>query len=80
MGVVEVDPETGQVDLVRYLTVDDCGLVINPLLVEGQVHGGLAQGIGQALVEGAIYDETGNLLTGSLMDYAMPKAYLFPDF
>jgi carbon-monoxide dehydrogenase large subunit len=76
--VVEIDPESGAVKIKRYLTVDDCGRVINPLLVEGQVHGGLAQGIGQALVEEAVYDELGNLLTGSLMDYALPKATLFP--
>lgn len=78
--VVEIDPETGEIKLARYLTVDDCGRVINPLLAEGQVHGGIAQGVGQALVEGAIYDEMGNLLTGSLMDYALPKASLFPTY
>ena len=78
--VVEVDPETGAVQIVRYLTVDDCGRVINPLIVEGQVHGGIAQGVGQALFEGAIYDETGNLITGSLMDYALPKAHLLPSY
>ncbi|MEM7342975.1 MAG: xanthine dehydrogenase family protein molybdopterin-binding subunit [Chloroflexota bacterium] len=78
VGVVEIDPETGVIELVRYLTVDDCGRIINPMIAEGQVHGGLAQGIGQALVEGAVYDETGNLLSGSLMDYALPKADHFP--
>jgi carbon-monoxide dehydrogenase large subunit len=78
--VVEIDPETGEIKLSRYLTVDDCGRVINPLLAEGQVHGGIAQGVGQALVEGAVYDEMGNLLTGSLMDYALPKATLFPTY
>jgi aerobic carbon-monoxide dehydrogenase large subunit len=76
--VVEIDPHTGEVQLRRYLTVDDCGRVINPLLVEGQVHGGIAQGVGQALLEGAVYDELGNLVTGSLMDYALPKADMFP--
>lgn len=78
--VVEIDTESGAVKLVRYLTVDDCGRVINPLLVEGQVHGGIAQGVGQALIEGAVYDEGGNLVTGSLMDYALPKATLFPPY
>jgi carbon-monoxide dehydrogenase large subunit len=80
MCVVEIDPDTGYVELERYLTVDDCGLVINPMLVEGQLHGGIAQGIGQALFEGAIYDELGNLLSGSLMDYALPKAHRLPPY
>ncbi len=78
--VVEIDPETGAVEIVRYLTVDDCGRVINPLLVEGQVHGGIAQGVGQALLEGARFDEIGNLLSGSLLDYALPKAEHFPKY
>jgi len=78
--MVEIDPETGDIEIVRYLTVDDCGRVINPLLAEGQVHGGLAQGIGQALFEQAVYDEYGNLLTGTLMDYALPKAHNFPRY
>jgi len=78
--VVEIDPETGVVEITRYLTVDDCGRVINPLLVEGQVHGGIAQGVGQALFEAAVYDEMGNLLSGSLMDYALPKAANFPTY
>jgi carbon-monoxide dehydrogenase large subunit len=78
--VVEIDHDTGQIEIVRYVTVDDCGRVINPLLVEGQVHGGLAQGIGQALFEGAVYDEGGNLVTGSLMDYALPRAHRLPAF
>jgi carbon-monoxide dehydrogenase large subunit len=78
--VVEIDPETGVVEIGRYLTVDDCGRVINPLLVEGQVHGGIAQGVGQALLEAAVYDEMGNLLSGSLMDYALPKAANFPTY
>jgi carbon-monoxide dehydrogenase large subunit len=80
VAVVEVDTETGSVDIVRYLTVDDCGVVINPLLVEGQVHGGIAQGIGQALYEGARYDEMGNLISGSLLDYALPRLDNFPTF
>ena len=72
--VVEVDPETGQVRLLRYVAVDDCGNVLNPLLVDGQVHGGIVQSVGQALFEGAVYDEQGQLLTGELMDYALPRA------
>jgi carbon-monoxide dehydrogenase large subunit len=78
--VVELDAESGQVEIVRYIAVDDCGRVINPLLVEGQIHGGLAQGIGQALLEGAVYDEIGNLISGSLIDYALPRADHFPRF
>ena len=74
VAVVEVDPETGIVKLQRYVAVDDCGRVINPLLVDGQIHGGLAQGIAQALYEEAVYDENGQLVSGSLMDYAVPKA------
>jgi carbon-monoxide dehydrogenase large subunit len=73
--VVEVEAETGKVTLVRYVAVDDVGNVINPMIVDGMVHGGLAQGIGQALWEGAVYDDdSGQLVTGSMMDYAMPKA------
>lgn len=78
VAVVAVDPETGGVELLRYLAVDDCGPVINPMIVEGQVHGGIVQGIGQALYEGAVYDSDGQLLTGSLLDYALPKARFFP--
>src|ERR671923_1719650 len=74
VAVVEVDPETGVVKLRRYVAVDDCGRVINPLLVDGQIHGGLAQGIAQALFEEAVYDENGQLVSGSMMDYAVPKA------
>ena len=74
VAVVEVDPETGVVKLLRYIAVDDCGRVINPLLVDGQIQGGLAQGIAQALFEEAVYDENGQLISGSLMDYAVPKA------
>jgi aerobic carbon-monoxide dehydrogenase large subunit len=79
VAVVEVDPETGRVELKRYVAVDDCGPQINPVIVEGQVHGGVVQGIGQALWEEAVYDETGQLLTGSLADYAMPRADMLPD-
>jgi len=78
IAVVEVDPETGEVQFRRYLAVDDCGNIINPLLVEGQVHGGIAQGIAQALYEEVVYDENGQLLSGSLMDYAVPKAAMMP--
>jgi len=71
---VEVDTATGRVTLLRYVVAHDCGRVINPIIVEGQVHGGVAQGVGGALFEEMVYDETGQLLTGSLMDYAVPKA------
>jgi aerobic carbon-monoxide dehydrogenase large subunit len=77
---VEVDPETGVVDLVKYTFVNDFGVVINPLLVDGQAHGGIVQGIGQALRECTVYDEQGQLLTGSYMDYAMPRAEDAPLF
>ncbi len=76
--VVEVDRETGDVRFLKYVAVDDCGRVINPLLVDGQVHGGIVQAIGQALFEEAVYDEAGQLLTGELMDYAVPKAHQVP--
>jgi aerobic carbon-monoxide dehydrogenase large subunit len=79
VAVVEVDTETGRVELKRYVAVDDCGPQINPVIVEGQVHGGVVQGIGQALWEEAIYDENGQLLTGSLADYAVPRADVLPD-
>jgi carbon-monoxide dehydrogenase large subunit len=75
---VEVDEETGEVDLVRYLAVDDVGNKINPLIVAGQLHGGIAQGVGQALWEQAIYGEDGQLLSGSMLDYAVPRASWFP--
>ncbi len=78
--MAEVDRETGTVTLLKYFTVDDCGRVISPMLVEGQVHGGLAQGIAQALYEEVVYDEQGQLVTGSLMDYALPKADQLPSF
>ena len=74
----EVDRDTGQVEIKRYVAVDDCGNIINPLLVDGQVHGGVAQGLGQALYEQAVYDENGQLITGELMDYAVPKASMMP--
>jgi carbon-monoxide dehydrogenase large subunit len=77
---VEVDPATGVVRVDRFTAVDDFGNIINPMIVEGQVHGGLAQGIGQALLEHGIYDEDGQLLTGSYMDYAMPRADDLPHF
>jgi carbon-monoxide dehydrogenase large subunit len=77
---VEVDPETGVVEVVRYSFVNDFGVVINPLLVDGQAHGGIVQGIGQALRESTIYDDHGQLLTGSYMDYAMPRAEDAPVF
>jgi carbon-monoxide dehydrogenase large subunit len=80
IAVVEVDTETGEVDLLRYLAMDDCGNVINPMIVDGQIHGGLAQGIGQALFEDAVYDDDGNLLTGSLVDYPLPTASDLPSF
>ncbi|AEJ41755.1 aldehyde oxidase and xanthine dehydrogenase molybdopterin binding protein [Sulfobacillus acidophilus TPY] len=78
IAVVSVDADTGQVRLLRYIAVDDCGPMINPLIVEGQIHGGIVQGVGQALTEGAVYDEQGQLLTASFLDYAMPKARLMP--
>jgi len=79
IAVVEVDPETGHVNLTRYVAVDDCGHQINPMIVEGQVHGGVVQGIGQALWEHAVYADNGQLLTGSLSDYAIPRADMLPD-
>jgi carbon-monoxide dehydrogenase large subunit len=80
IAVVEIDPETGRVDLKRYIAVDDCGNVINPMIVDGQVHGGVAQGIGQALLEQAVYSEDGQLLTGTMLDYTVPRASHFPRF
>ncbi|HEX8995560.1 MAG TPA: molybdopterin cofactor-binding domain-containing protein [Ktedonobacterales bacterium] len=76
--VVEVDEETGETKILRYVAVDDVGRVINPMIVDGQVHGGVIQGIGQALYEHAIYDENGNLVTGSMLDYAVPNATQAP--
>ena len=80
VAVVEVFPDTGEVKLVRYLSVDDCGFIVSPGLVRGQVHGGLAQGIGQALLEEMTYDETGELVSATLNEYAIPKAVTFPTF
>jgi carbon-monoxide dehydrogenase large subunit len=78
---VEIDPETGAVRLVQYVVVDDFGVSLNPLLLAGQVHGGTVQGIGQALMEQAVYDpDSGQLLTASLMDYALPRAADVPEF
>ena len=76
--VTEIDGQTGEVKIRRYVAVDDCGNIINPLIVDGQVHGGIAQGLGQALWEQAVYDENGQLVTGELMDYAVPKAHMMP--
>ena len=78
ISIVEVDPETGHIDLLRYIAVDDCGPQINPLIVEGQIHGGIVQGIAQALYEGAVYNDDGQLLSGTLMDYAVPTAAMSP--
>ncbi|MDR7522761.1 MAG: xanthine dehydrogenase family protein molybdopterin-binding subunit [Armatimonadota bacterium] len=78
--IVEVDPDTGWVKILRYIAVDDVGRVINPLIVDGQVQGGIAQGVAQALWEGAVYDRNGQLLTATMMDYAVPKAGFFPRF
>jgi carbon-monoxide dehydrogenase large subunit len=80
IAVVEVDEETGLVELVRYIAVDDCGRQINPLIVEGQLHGGVAQGAAQALWEEAVCDDAGNLLTSSLADYLVPSAAELPSF
>jgi carbon-monoxide dehydrogenase large subunit len=80
VAIVEVDRDTGKVDLKRFIAVDDVGNVINPMIVDGQIHGGLAQGIGQALFEEAIYDENGQLVSGSYMDYTMPRADDLPSF
>lgn len=77
---VEIDPQTGVVSIIRFTAVDDFGTVINPMIVEGQVHGGVAQGIGQALLENCVYDDNGQLLTGSYMDYCMPRADDLPSF
>lgn len=80
IAVVEVMPETGEVTWHRYVAVDDCGVIISPMLVTGQVHGGLAQGIGQALLEEMHYDSSGELITGTLNDYTVPRARHFPTF
>jgi len=80
VAVVEIDRETGEIHFQRYVAVDDCGKQINPMLVAGQVHGGIAQSFGQALLEEIFYDESGQLVTGTLMDYAVPKASMLPYF
>jgi CO/xanthine dehydrogenase Mo-binding subunit len=77
---VEIDPETGVVEIIAFSAADDFGNIVNPMIVEGQVHGGIAQGIGQAMLEAAAYDEAGQLRSGSLMDYAMPRADDLPNF
>jgi carbon-monoxide dehydrogenase large subunit len=77
---VEIDPETGNTEIMGWTAVDDFGVIINPMIVEGQVHGGIAQGVGQALFEGTVYDREGQLVTGSYMDYAMPRADYLPSF
>ena len=77
---VEVDGETGEVKIDKYVAVDDCGNVINPMLVDGQIHGGIAQGMGQAMWEELIYNEEGQIVNGTMMDYALPKAHLLPEF
>ena len=79
IALVEVDEQTGEVALKRYVAVDDVGKKINPLIVDGQLHGGIAQGVGQALWEGAIYSDDGQLLTGSMLDYTLPRASFFPN-
>jgi carbon-monoxide dehydrogenase large subunit len=78
--VVEVDPDTGKVRVVRYVAVDDCGKPINPLIIAGQVHGGVVHAIGQALYERVHYDEHGQLVTGTFVDYALPSAVESPKF
>jgi len=78
--VVEIDKDTGETKIIKYVAVDDCGKVINPLLVDGQIHGGIVQAIGQALYEEVVYDDQGQLVTGELMDYALPKASQMPWF
>src|SRR4030067_259705 len=78
---VEIDPELGSVEVVRYAAVDDVGRAVNPLIIDGQVHCGIAQGVGQALLEQCFYDfGTGQPLSGSFMDYSMPRAHNFPFF
>jgi carbon-monoxide dehydrogenase large subunit len=79
VALVEVDPDTGRVRILRYALVEDCGPVINPLLVEGQVHGAVAQGVGEALLERLVYDDAGQLLTATLMDYGLPRADDMPE-
>lgn len=80
LAMVEVDPETGDVQILKYVGADDCGNVINPMIVDGQIHGGIAQGVGQAMFEDALYDDEGNMLASSLMDYIIPTATDVPNF
>jgi carbon-monoxide dehydrogenase large subunit len=80
IAIVEVDADTGHVEIKRYIAVDDCGPQINPLIVAGQIHGGITQGVAQALYESAVYDDNGQLISGTLMDYAVPTAAMIPDF
>jgi len=80
LAVVEVDTETGNVEVLRYIAVDDVGTVVNPLIVDGQIHGGIAQGIAQALFEEAVYDDDGNLLTGNMVSYLVPSAPDLPSY
>jgi aerobic carbon-monoxide dehydrogenase large subunit len=80
ISMLEIDRETGEPRLLKLVAVDDAGHLINPLIVEGQIHGGLAQGIGQAMIEEAVYNDDGQLVTGSFMDYALPRATDFPRF
>ena len=75
---IEIDPDTGKLDLVRYTAVDDCGVALNPMIVEGQVHGSMAAGLGQAMTEQVVYDASGQLITGSFMDYGAPRARHMP--
>jgi carbon-monoxide dehydrogenase large subunit len=77
--VVEVDPETGGVDIQKYVAVDDCGVIINPMIVDGQLHGGVVQGLAQALFEEMVYDEKGQLRSATFLDYSMPTANEVPD-
>ena len=79
VAVVDVDKDNGHIVLRRYVAGDDCGPQINPMIVEGQVHGGVVQGAGQTLWEGVVYDDNGQLLTGSMTDYALPKAHMLPE-
>jgi carbon-monoxide dehydrogenase large subunit len=79
-AIVDVDVETGKVELVRYVAVDDCGPAINPMLIDGQVHGGIVHGVAQALYEQIVYDEEGQLVTGTFVDYALPTAAELPSF
>ena len=80
VAVVEVEPDTGDVRIIKYFAVHDCGRIINPVIVEAQMHGGIVQGLGQAMVEGIEYDSSGQLITGSLLDYSLPVAADMPDF